>query len=94
MTVGKRNYRFTHALGKDEALRRVAPMAENLARKYMMKVTPNATGFDLSGKGTSATVVVTDDAVEVTMDLPFVIEKLAGDQIDRELNYKVPKALA
>ncbi|HOU53462.1 MAG TPA: polyhydroxyalkanoic acid system family protein [Myxococcota bacterium] len=92
--MGKRNYRFTHALGKDEALRRVAPMAENLARKYMMKVTPNATGFDLSGKGTSATVVVTDDAVEVTMDLPFVIEKLAGDQIDRELNYKVPKALA
>jgi putative polyhydroxyalkanoate system protein len=92
--MGVRSYKFTHSLGREEALKRCAPMAENLARKYMMKCTANDTGFDLAGKGTSAKVIVSDDAVEVTMELPFLIEKMAGSQIDAELNYKVPKALA
>jgi hypothetical protein len=92
--MGAKTYRFPHALGAEEAKKRAAPMAENLARKYMMQVKPTDTGFEMSGKGTSAKVVVTDTSVEITMELPFLIEKLAGNQIESELNYKVPKALA
>lgn len=92
--MGVKTYKYPHALGKAEAMKRAAPMAENLAKKYMMKSTPTDSGFDLAGKGTSAKVVITDDSIEITMELPFVIEKIAGNQIESELNYKVPKALA
>jgi putative polyhydroxyalkanoate system protein len=92
--MGAKTYKFPHALGREEAMKRAAPMAENLARKYMMTSTTNETGFLMSGKGTKATVLVTDTSVEITMELPFLIEKIAGNQIEAELNYKVPKALA
>ena len=92
--MGKKTYNFPHSLGKEEALKRAKPMAENLARKYMMKTVETADGFHMTGKGAEATVVVTDKALEITMELSLLIEKLAGSQIDSELNYKVPKALA
>ena len=92
--MGAKTYRFPHALGREEAMKRAAPMADNLARKYMMQATTTETGFEMSGKGTKATVLVTDTSVEITMELPFLIEKIAGNQIESELNYKVPKALA
>jgi hypothetical protein len=92
--MGAKTYTFPHALGREEAMKRAAPMAENIARKYMMTSTTTDTGFLMSGKGTKATVLVTDTSVEITMELPFLIEKIAGNQIEAELNYKVPKALA
>jgi putative polyhydroxyalkanoate system protein len=92
--MGSKTYRYTHTLGREEALKRALPMADNLARKYMMQRSNTPEGFYLKGKGAEATVVVTEDAIEVTMDLSFLIEKIAGAQIESELNYKVPKALA
>ena len=85
--MGAKTYTFPHALGREEAIKRAAPMAENLAKKYMMKVTSTDTGFEMAGKGTSAKVVVTDTTVQITMELPFLIEKLAGNQIESVLNY-------
>ena len=89
-----KTYRYTHKLGKEDAMKRAAPLADNLARKYMMKCENTSDGYNLVGKGTSAIVVVTDDALELTVELNFLIEKLAGDTLEKELDYKVPKALA
>ena len=92
--MGKKTYSFPHSLGKEEALKRAKPMAENLARKYMMKTVKTADNFHITNKNTKATIVITDNTLEITMELSLLIEKLAGSQIDSELNYKVPKALA
>ena len=48
--MGAKTYTFPHALGREEAIKRAAPMAENLAKKYMMKVTSTDTGFEMAGK--------------------------------------------
>ncbi|MBM4395164.1 MAG: polyhydroxyalkanoic acid system family protein [Deltaproteobacteria bacterium] len=92
--MGVKTYRYPHKLGMEEALKRAAPVADSLARKYMMKREDTPEGFHLTGKGTDAKVVVADDYVELTVELGFLIEKLARDTLDRELDYKVPKALA
>lgn len=89
-----KTYRYTHTLGKEEATKRAAPMADNLARKYMMKREDTPEGFHLNGKGADAKVVITDDAIELTVELSFLVEKLARDTLEKELDYKVPKALA
>ena len=92
--MAKKTYTYPHSLGREEALKRTLPMADALARKYMMKREDTPEGFHLTGKGAETWVTVTDEAIEVTMELSFLIEKLAGSQIESELNYKVPKALA
>jgi putative polyhydroxyalkanoate system protein len=91
--MGTKTFRYAHTLGKAEALKRGSPLLDNLAKKYMMKREDTPDGALLKGKGVDAKVVVTDDAIEITMEMSFLIEKIAGAQVESELNYKVPKAL-
>ena len=91
--MGTKEYRYEHKLGKEEAMKRAGPFADNLARKYMMKREDIPDGMHLVGKGVDAKVMVFEDHVVIAIEMNFLLEKIARGQIESELNYKVPKAL-
>ncbi len=92
--MGSKTYRWEQTLGKDETMKRAAPMVDSMARKYMMKREDLPDGFVMKGKGVDAKIVITDNAIEITVELGMLLEAIARGQIESELNYRVPKTLA
>lgn len=86
------NVRKDHSLGKDEARKRVAGIAESLCGKYGLQSSWSGDDLEISGSGVNGCIAVEDQAVEVNVKLGFALSMMEGtirtsleDAMDRHL---------
>ena len=81
--MAAKTYRFAHALGRHEALARLEPAIDGLARQYGLNRadTPDGT-LTLQRTGVEARVQVADDVIEVAVELNWFLERTLRDRIE------------
>jgi len=67
-----------HCLGKDEARKRVASIAESLSDKYGLSSSWDGDDLLIKGSGVNGCIVVADESVEVEVKLGFALSMMAG----------------
>jgi putative polyhydroxyalkanoate system protein len=86
-----------HSLPKDEAKKRAEELAKSLETRFSLKWhwDGDAIRFDAPGgpaKGTKGEVSVTDAAVRVQIDLPFLLKMLKGT-VEAKVHEKLKQLL-
>jgi putative polyhydroxyalkanoate system protein len=86
-----------HALSKDEARKRAEEFAKGMQTKFDLQWhwDGDAIRFDATSgaaKGTKGEVAVTDKAVRVQIDLPFLLRAIKGT-IESKVNEKLDSFL-
>jgi len=81
-----------HSLGKDEARRRVAGIADELCQKYGLNATWSGDELKIDGSGIDGCIAVAENSVDVTVNLGFalsmmssVVRKSIDDGLDKYL---------
>jgi len=78
----------SHSLPKDEAKKRAEELAKGMEQKLGLKWQWNGDKIDFhapsgAAKGAKGTVSVTDSAVRVEIDLPFMLKMMKGTIEDK-----------
>jgi putative polyhydroxyalkanoate system protein len=81
-----------HALGTDEAKKRVLALEPKLKEKYNVSLDWNGNTANLKGTGVTGTLAVEDKRVAVNVKLGLMLRPLAG-KIREGLEAQVDKAL-
>ncbi len=86
-----------HALSKDDAKKKAEELARTMAEKFGIDWhwDGDTIRFDASkgaAKGTKGEVAVTDTAVRVAIDLPFMLKMMKGT-IESKVNEKLAQIL-
>ena len=79
----------SHAVGRDEARRRVAALEHKLRDKLGVELTWLGHVATFKGRGVSGTLTVENDSVSVDVKLGLLVKPLAGkirDGVERGLN--------
>lgn len=74
----------THALGRDEALRRAQALGERLGGKLSAEIVWNGSTASFKGKGFSGSARVDEDRVAIDVDLALLLRPLKG-RIESEI---------
>lgn len=92
--MAAKKYRFAHTLGRREALARLEPAIDGLARQYGLDRADDPDGtLTLQRTGVDASVKIADDAVEVAVELNWFLEKTLRDRIEDALHKDFPPLL-
>jgi hypothetical protein len=93
--MSKKPYRFPHALGVDSAVSRIESGLGDIAREYSLTVQRKSrTDFFLHRMGADITVEITNDCVNVTVDLAWVVERTGiRIKIEEGINSRLPPLL-
>lgn len=67
-----------HCLGKDEARKRVANIAESLGDKYGISSSWDGDDLQIKGSGVNGCIAVADESVEVEVKLGFALSMMEG----------------
>lgn len=89
--------RRTHSLSKEEAKKRAEALATELQQKLGLQWRWDGDHIRFeapsgAAKGTTGTVEVTDSAVRVQVDLPFLLRVLKG-KVESKVNEKLDALL-
>ncbi|MBT8096631.1 MAG: polyhydroxyalkanoic acid system protein [Woeseia sp.] len=68
----------THALGKDEAKRRVDKLADALGSQLGVNGEWRDDQLDVSGSGVNGHIIVADDTIDVDVQLGFALMLMEG----------------
>ena len=67
-----------HSLGKDEARRRVAGIADELCQKYGLNATWSGDELKIDGSGIVGCIAVAENSVDVTVNLGFALSMMSS----------------
>ncbi len=67
-----------HCLGKDEARKRVAYVAESLSNKYGVSSSWDGDDLKIDGSGVSGCITVAEQVVDAEVRLGFALSMMAG----------------
>jgi len=67
-----------HCLGREEARKRVASIAETLSSKYGLQTAWSGDDLQIDGSGVKGCIVVADDSVAVEVKLGFALSMMEG----------------
>jgi putative polyhydroxyalkanoate system protein len=86
-----------HALSKDDAKKKAEELARSMAEKFGIdwRWEGDTIRFEAAGgaaKGTKGEVAVTESAVRVAIDLPFMLKMMKGT-IESKVNEKLAQIL-
>jgi putative polyhydroxyalkanoate system protein len=81
-----------HALGRDEARRRVNAMEVKLRDKYGVKLQWTGDSAEFKGTGVTGTLSVEENAVAVNLKLGLLMKPMAG-KIREAMEHQLGKAL-
>jgi len=70
------NIKKDHCLGKDEARKRVADIAESLSHKYGLSSSWNGDDLNIDGSGVKGCIAVAEESVEVEVKLGFALSMM------------------
>ena len=65
-----------HCLGKDEARKRVADIAESLSHKYGLSSSWNGDDLNIEGSGVKGCIAVAEESVEVEVKLGLALSMM------------------
>jgi len=81
-----------HGLGKDEAHKRVAGIADELCKKYGLNATWSGDELTIDGSGIKGRIAVDEQSVDVEVNLGFALSMMSStirtsieDALDKHL---------
>jgi len=70
--------RREHGLGKDEAHKRVAGIADELCQKYGLNATWSGDELTIDGSGINGRIAVDEQSVDVEVNLGFALSMMSS----------------